>query len=1235
MANIAMLKAKGLYTHANFLSSIPEGSLLDATNVNIDRDGIIEPRRGIFEYGEFGILADRAKQLLNYKDRVLVHYGTTLAYDDGTGNVTDFTGTFTEVLAGLRIKGVELNGNFYVTTSSGIKKIASATSTLSGALVSDAGGVKALDVTGTVNYSTAGFLTGLSKVAYRVVWGINDVNENLILGSPSSRLVVTNYDTNSGTVDLNFAIPNEITSTDYFYQVYRTTIATAPSLNDLDDIDPGDEMRLVYEANVTSTELASGEVNVNDITPEDFQQGGALLYTNPVSGDGILQANDKPPVAHDIAIFKNSIFYANTRTRHRMDLSLLGIGNLEKLPITGASVSLLVLTLVSTAHGLVNGQKIAVVIPNSNATFGTSAVDVSTNTITLASNGFNNGQPIQFSSTVTLPAGLLANTTYYVINVATNTFQVSTTFNGSAVDITTQGTGTHSVVGFTVNNEYTVANATANTIDITIHDNAVIGGLDNAYIYTSYLTVTDGSTTNRYFFVGVPEVTRVVLDGQAATADGSYFLINSAENSVKYFIWFDKTGTTLTPSAADTAGRVGIRVDISAAVSPTDVADAVKAAVEAANSDFVIDQTTNTLDFITANNGRAGTAEFPSGVVGLTAPGGAFSITVTHQGYGEDVIKKFVRWSGFISQAQAVDDTARSLINVINRNDLEIIYGYYLSGPDDVPGIMNFESRVLNDTIFSIVANNSSIGSLFSPDLTTAAESSDEEAANRLYFSKYQQPEAVPIVNFLDIGPKDKAILRIVPLRDSLFIFKEDGIYRLTGEISPNFSVTLFDNSVELLAPDSAAVLNNQIYCLTDGGVATVTETGVGIISRPIENVFNRISTNIFTNFSTASFGIGYETDRAYFVWTVTNQTDTVATQCFRYNTFTQSWTRWDKPQTCVVLNSDDGKLYFGSTDSNFIEVERKSLTRRDYADREFDLSIGNNAVVDNMTIRLSSVIDAEEGDAIVQTQYVTTDHFNLLLLKLDADPRIGLSPGTFDTDYAATLTMVDGDNLTNKMLALVTKLNADPGTDGGYVFSGATAFATIQTEYNTMITSMNSDLKLKFNNYRTSTGTSDIEMTIESVDINRSTVSGEFVPFFMVGPIVLFKGIQASVVWAPVNLGDPSLLKHVRESTMLFESSDFRGGDVAYNTDLSPSFESIHFSMDGNGTWGGFVWGENTWGGGGTSVPFRTYIPRQKQRCRYIRCRFLHDDAFYKFSILGVSYTFEVNSERAYRGKE
>ena len=75
----------------------------------------------------------------------------------------------------------------------------------------------------------------------------------------------------------------------------------------------------------------------------------------------------------------------------------------------------------------------------SSATF-TAAVD---NNITSTAHGLLYGQAITVSSGGTLPGGLTAGTKYYVLSPTTNVFQLSTTYGGTAVDITSVGSGTH------------------------------------------------------------------------------------------------------------------------------------------------------------------------------------------------------------------------------------------------------------------------------------------------------------------------------------------------------------------------------------------------------------------------------------------------------------------------------------------------------------------------------------------------------------------------------------------------------------------------------------------------------------------------------------------------------------------------------------------------------------------------------------------------------------------------
>lgn len=76
---------------------------------------------------------------------------------------------------------------------------------------------------------------------------------------------------------------------------------------------------------------------------------------------------------------------------------------------------------------------------------GPFTVNTTTEELTVAGHGRSNGERVHVASTTTLPDPLTANTKYFVINATTDTLQLSTTAGGSAVNITTSGSGTHSI----------------------------------------------------------------------------------------------------------------------------------------------------------------------------------------------------------------------------------------------------------------------------------------------------------------------------------------------------------------------------------------------------------------------------------------------------------------------------------------------------------------------------------------------------------------------------------------------------------------------------------------------------------------------------------------------------------------------------------------------------------------------------------------------------------------------
>lgn len=76
---------------------------------------------------------------------------------------------------------------------------------------------------------------------------------------------------------------------------------------------------------------------------------------------------------------------------------------------------------------------------NGGTVFTAAASDVCTST----AHGLSNGDVLLLTTSNTLPAGLSASTPYYVIDRTDDTFKLSASSGGAAVDITGTGTGVH------------------------------------------------------------------------------------------------------------------------------------------------------------------------------------------------------------------------------------------------------------------------------------------------------------------------------------------------------------------------------------------------------------------------------------------------------------------------------------------------------------------------------------------------------------------------------------------------------------------------------------------------------------------------------------------------------------------------------------------------------------------------------------------------------------------------
>lgn len=369
--------------------------------------------------------------------------------------------------------------------------------------------------------------------------------------------------------------------------------------------------------------------------------------------------------------------------------------------------------------------------------------------------------------------------------------------------------------------------------------------------------------------------------------------------------------------------------------------------------------------------------------------------------------------------AQNIADTAASLIRVINRyaSNTEV-NAALLSGPNDLPGQILLEEEGIGGSAFAITSSNTR--KAYNPTLPTSGtsvSSTNDDFQHQIMFSKTDENEAVPLVNYRFAGSPNNPIRRIKKLRNTLFIFKEnEGIFKMTGTGPSDFAVEEFDSSAKLLAPDSVVVVNNQIWCLCDQGVTIVTETGVSTATRPIEDLIGAQFGAALTALKYYSHAAAYESDRKYILFTVSSSGDTYATQAFVFNVFTKSWTQWPMNIGAAFVHEDDDKLYMAMADSSNVTQERKNRDYTDYVDHAVSYTISSFS---GRNVFLTDTSEVEVGDVLYQSAsiqslvtavepaYVTVEDsltwtvgaatiFKAIPAEAEWVPAAGGNPGTF-----------------------------------------------------------------------------------------------------------------------------------------------------------------------------------------------------------------------------------------------
>jgi hypothetical protein len=316
--------------------------------------------------------------------------------------------------------------------------------------------------------------------------------------------------------------------------------------------------------------------------------------------------------------------------------------------------------------------------------------------------------------------------------------------------------------------------------------------------------------------------------------------------------------------------------------------------------------------------------------------------------------KEFLLSTGLATADLNMRATTDSLIRCINRTSAAGAYAIDISepAPSGIPGAISIQRTDRTSTLTIAVSRSTA----WSPAAGITVVPVRHK--NGLVPSKPGQPDAVSTSLALSpmlAGSALESIKRIIPTRNSLWVLKSDGIWRVTGSAG-QFDVQPFDPTTAILAPKAAVALDNQAYFLADSGVVRVSESGVEIISRPIEETVRKVS--MFWQYANAT---ARETDHKFILWGYyvnATHSDLDYSAGLVFDTLTEAWTtRSDYSVNDALVYSDTNQL---------VRINSSGQTRRERRQPAYSNSIvyGDESAVFTL---VGSPVDNGDGTITVQ----------------------------------------------------------------------------------------------------------------------------------------------------------------------------------------------------------------------------------------------------------------------------
>ena len=219
---------------------------------------------------------------------------------------------------------------------------------------------------------------------------------------------------------------------------------------------------------------ATGQPSDNEDRPFSFAVG-TQIFINPSDDptDAVVSFKIEPSLlAGTLSAGESNLAVGLAIDSELNSLSSWGVSNISA---TSANIFAVGFGRLVTAPAkvaiVVQGAQVATIARDQDI----SGVDISSNTLTINAHPFSTAERVRVSSTGTIPGGLAANISYYIIYDSANSIKLATSYAnaiaGSGIDIQNAGSGTITVASdeiFTLTRSGSSGNVTVKKGDVTV-----------------------------------------------------------------------------------------------------------------------------------------------------------------------------------------------------------------------------------------------------------------------------------------------------------------------------------------------------------------------------------------------------------------------------------------------------------------------------------------------------------------------------------------------------------------------------------------------------------------------------------------------------------------------------------------------------------------------------------------------------------------------------------------------